>query len=413
MSEATEIAVSRVVVGKRIRPADPAKVAELASSIGSVGLLNPITVALPGHHLVAGLHRLEAARSLGWKDIPATVLVLSDDQRALAEIDENLIRNDLTVLQRSEHLAARKAIYERLHPSAVSVTVRGGPGRGKTTESISAVSSFATDTASKTGLSDRTIRHEVQIGSMPEAVREAAAKAATLADSKTDLLLLSQVARKDEATAVRVAEKVASGEARNVKEAVQQEKKVAKAEVARKITEEGVALPTGPFRVLVVDPPWKYDARAEDDSHRARNPYPDMTIDEIKRLPVANLAHDDSVLWLWTTNAFMRDAFDIAQAWGFTPKTVLTWDKEVLGLGDWLRNVTEHCLLCVRGRPVVILTNQTTIIRERRREHSRKPDAFYSMVETLCPGNRVELFAREGRDGWVRWGAESEKFDAE
>jgi N6-adenosine-specific RNA methylase IME4 len=412
MNETSELAVSRIVVGKRIRKADPAKVAELAASIGEVGLLNPITVAIPGNHLVAGLHRLEAARSLGWKDIPATVLVLNDDQRALAEIDENLIRNDLTVLQRSEHLAARKAIYERLHPEAKahSPEKQSQRGAGKPREIISP--GFTTDTHEKTKLSVRTIQHEVQIGSMPEAVREAAAKTASLADSKTDLLLLSQVAKKDEGAAVRVAEMVASGEAKSVKDAVQQEKRTAKAEVARKITEEGVALPSGPFRVLVVDPPWKYDARAEDDSHRARNPYPDMTTEEIKRLPVASLAHADSVLWLWTTNAFLRDAFDIAHAWGFTPKTVLTWDKEILGLGDWLRNVTEHCLLCVRGRPVVMLTNQTTMIRERRREHSRKPEAFYSMVEKLCPGNRVELFARAGREGWSKWGAESEKFDA-
>lgn len=211
---------------------------------------------------------------------------------------------------------------------------------------------------------------------------------------------------------VKQAKAVVVGKAKAVKAERQEQKKTAKAEVVKKITESSLAFPDGPFRVLVVDPPWKYDARADDDSHRARNPYPDMTVEEIKRLPVANLSHADSVLWLWTTNAFLRDAFDIAQAWGFTPKTVLTWDKELLGLGDWLRNVTEHCLMCVRGRPTVTLTNQTTLIRERRREHSRKPEAFYSMAEKLCPGNRVELFARAGREGWAKWGAESEKFDA-
>lgn len=217
----SDVQVSRVVVGKRIRSADPAKVAELAASIAEIGLLNPITVAIPGNHLIAGLHRLEAVKRLGWKDVPANVLVMSDDQRALAEIDENLIRNDLTVLQRSEHLAARKRIYERLHPETRHGGAPGKAGGGKVAKEPG-VGSFVSDTVGKTGIGKSTIKEEVQIGSMPEAVREAAAKTEKLADSKTDLLLLSQVAKKDEATAVKVAAKVATGEARNVKEAIAQ-----------------------------------------------------------------------------------------------------------------------------------------------------------------------------------------------
>ena len=119
------------------------------------------------------------------------------------------------------------------------------------------------------------------------------------------------------------------------------------------------------------------------------------------------------VLWLWCTNAFMREAYQCLDAWSFKEKTILTWDKEKIGLGDWLRNVTEHCIMAVRGHPVVSLTNQTTIIREKRREHSRKPEAFYSLVEALCPGSKLEMFARQSRRGWASWGAESEKFGAE
>ena len=106
----------------------------------------------------------------------------------------------------------------------------------------------------------------------------------------------------------------------------------------------------------------------------------------------------------------MKEAYQLLDAWGFTAKTILTWDKQKLGLGDWLRNITEHCIMAVRGRPVVTLTNQTTLISEARREHSRKPEAFYRLVEALCHGTKLEMFAREPRDGWTRWGAESEKF---
>ena len=138
-----------------------------------------------------------------------------------------------------------------------------------------------------------------------------------------------------------------------------------------------------------------------------------MTQGQIAALPVPTLAAEDCVLWLWTTNAFMDDALALVAEWGFTQKTILTWDKQKLGLGDWLRNVTEHCILAVRGKPVVTLTNQTTLISEARREHSRKPEAFYSLVESLCPapeGGRLEMFAREPRKGWIAWGAETEKF---
>lgn len=198
----------------------------------------------------------------------------------------------------------------------------------------------------------------------------------------------------------------------HVPKAIGEVKLEAKRALAETIRANPIVTPDGRYQVIVSDPPWKYDTRAEDTSHRGKNQYPDMTTEEICALPVGSLAQPDCVLWLWTTNAFMRDAYRCLDAWGFREKTILTWDKELLGLGDWLRNVTEHCILAVRGKPVVALTNQTTIIREKRREHSRKPESFYSLVEALCPGSKLEMFSRSPRDGWARWGAETEKFHA-
>ncbi|MBM3223563.1 MAG: adenine-specific DNA methyltransferase [Candidatus Tectomicrobia bacterium] len=169
-------------------------------------------------------------------------------------------------------------------------------------------------------------------------------------------------------------------------------------------------MPTGPFRVIVIDPPWQYGTRAEDQTHRGRLTYPDMTTDAICQMPVGDAAHTDAILWLWTTNAFMRDAFQCLDAWGFQEKTILTWVKNKMGLGDWLRGKTEHCIFAVKGKPTVTLTTQTTVLQADGREHSRKPDAFYAMVEALCPGSKLEIFAREKRDGWTVWGAESGKF---
>ena len=165
---------------------------------------------------------------------------------------------------------------------------------------------------------------------------------------------------------------------------------------------KGFALPTsadGPFGVIVADPPWTYDKRAEDDTHRGACPYPCMSLDAIKAIEIP--ATDDAILWLWTTNAHLEHAFGICRAWGFEPKTVLTWIKQKMGLGDWLRGKSEHCLLAVRGRPTVVLTNQTTVLEANVGEHSAKPSEFYAMVEKLCPDTRrLELFSRCRRDGW-------------
>lgn len=187
------------------------------------------------------------------------------------------------------------------------------------------------------------------------------------------------------------------------------------AKKAEAIAAEPPPLPQGPFRVIVADPPWAYDSRASDVSHRAANPYPQMTIDAIRALPVASLAHDDAILWLWTTNSHLREAFTVVDAWGFRHKTILTWAKDRMGTGDWLRGQTEHCLVAVRGRPVVTLSNQSTLLTAPMREHSRKPDEFYALVESLCPapmGGRLELFARQARPGWAAMGAEIDRFPA-
>jgi N6-adenosine-specific RNA methylase IME4 len=149
-----------------------------------------------------------------------------------------------------------------------------------------------------------------------------------------------------------------------------------------------------------------------DPTHRGTCPYPSMPVDDIMAMPVQDRTCENAILWLWTTNAFMVQAHNVAVAWGFTVKTILTWVKNKIGTGDWLRGQTEHCLMCVRGKPVVELTNQTTVLHGPLREHSRKPDEFYAMVETLCPGSKCDLFSRQERTGWVSFGAEVGMFPA-
>lgn len=164
----------------------------------------------------------------------------------------------------------------------------------------------------------------------------------------------------------------------------------------------------GPYRVIVADPPWPYELRKEDPSHRATHPYPQMSMDEIRAVKVAAIAHEDCLLWLWTTNHHMREAFTVLDAWGFQQKTILTWVKDRMGTGDWLRGQTEHCLMAVRGNPTVHLTNQTTALMGPMRANSQKPDEFYSFIEKLCPAPRyAELFSRQARENWDGHGDES------
>lgn len=183
-------------------------------------------------------------------------------------------------------------------------------------------------------------------------------------------------------------------------------RQVQRNEAIEQLRKEPQPLPDGKYRVISADPPWPYEVRTDDPSHRGAVPYHTMSIEQISALPVGSHAQDDSVLWLWTTNAFMEEAHQVARAWGFKVKTILTWDKGSIGPGNWLRNQTEHALMCVRGKPVVNLEGEPTIIRAPRGEHSEKPEEFYRLVAKLCPGSKVELFARKPRDGWTVWGSE-------
>jgi N6-adenosine-specific RNA methylase IME4 len=165
---------------------------------------------------------------------------------------------------------------------------------------------------------------------------------------------------------------------------------------AELIRKEPPPLPgNGPYRVAVVDVPWPYEIRSEDPSMRGVRPYPTMSIEQICGLLVASVMHEDSILWLWTTNLFMREAFSVLDAWGFEHRTILTWAKNRMGTGDWLRGQTEHCILAVRGKPFVTLTNQTTLLHAPVRSHSQKPVEFYDLVELLCLAPRyADLFSR-------------------
>lgn len=187
----------------------------------------------------------------------------------------------------------------------------------------------------------------------------------------------------------------------------------AKSRLAAELRAKPVPMPSGRFDVIAIDDPWPYDKRAGDVTQRGQTDYPTMTIEDLCALPVEERAEDNCILWMWCTNAhILTCAPQVLAARHFHPVTMLTWDKGRIGTGDWLRGQTEHCILAIRGRPIVQLTNQSTIIHEAPREPGRKPEKFYRLVEALCPGTKLEMFAREQRKGWAAWGGEVGKFAA-
>ena len=160
-------------------------------------------------------------------------------------------------------------------------------------------------------------------------------------------------------------------------------------------------LPPGGFATVLVDPPWPLQS--------GEKHYRTMSLARIEALPVGSLAARDAHLWLWTTNALLPKAYEVAEAWGFTVRSPLTWVKFRLGLGGryQLRNATEQLLFCTRGRAPLGSRSQPTWFNAPVTEHSRKPAEQFAIIERVSPGPYLELFARrrpESNQPWAVWG---------
>ena len=160
-------------------------------------------------------------------------------------------------------------------------------------------------------------------------------------------------------------------------------------------------LPPGGFATILADPPWPLQG--------GEKHYRTMSLARIKALPVGRLAARDAHLWLWTTNALLPTAYEVAAAWGFTVRSPLTWVKFRLGLGGryQLRNATEQLLFCTRGRAPLGSRSQPTWFNAPVTEHSRKPAEQFAIIERVSPGPYLELFARrrpESNQPWAVWG---------
>lgn len=173
------------------------------------------------------------------------------------------------------------------------------------------------------------------------------------------------------------------------------------------------------FATLLADPPWRFMNRTGKvaPEHRRLSRYDTMDAKAIAAMPVGDIAAERSHCYLWVPNALVADGLMVLQHWGFEYKAMLVWHKvrkdggsDGRGVGFYFRNVTEPILFGVRGsmRTLDPGRRQVNLLATRKREHSRKPEELYDIVEACSPGPYLELFARYARDGWARWGAEAD-----
>lgn len=174
----------------------------------------------------------------------------------------------------------------------------------------------------------------------------------------------------------------------------------------------------GGFSTVLADPPWRFSNRTGKvaPEHRRLDRYSTLELSDIAALPVSDVAAPNAHLYLWVPNALLPDALKVMNAWGFRYVSNIVWAKrrkdgkpDGRGVGFYFRNVTELLLFGVRGsmRTLQPARSQVNIIETRKREHSRKPDEQYKIIEACSPGPYLELFARYPRNGWTAWGDES------
>src|SRR5881392_76343 len=172
----------------------------------------------------------------------------------------------------------------------------------------------------------------------------------------------------------------------------------------------------GRFGTILADPPWQFENRTGKvaPEHKRLNRYATMTLDDICALPVADLSAEPSHLYLWVPNALLPDGLKVMEAWGFRYVSNIVWEKvrkdggsDGRGVGFYFRNVTELLLFGVKGKSARTLApgrRQVNLLATRKREHSRKPDEQYDLIEACSPAPFLELFARGKRPKWVVWG---------
>jgi N6-adenosine-specific RNA methylase IME4 len=404
-----DVLVKAIMIGERLRPLRDSLITELTESMATRGLIHPISITYPNGQatpqLVVGAHRLEAAKRLKWETIASDVVAFADaDQAKLVEIDENLIRGELSPAERAIHIAARKRLYEAIHPE----TKHGGApgaGRGKRKRSEeSQIGTFVSDTAAKTGKSRTAVARDTTRAKHIPALADAVGTSLDQGEELDALAALPEESQGELIARAKQGEKVsAKGAAKRYKRAAKEQKLGEATRAAAETLGERL------YNVIYADPPWRFEpySRETGMDRAADNHYPTMTLDELRALKLPAAA--DCALFMWATRPMLSRALGLLEHWGFEYRTCWVWHKAEIGTGYWNRDNAEILLLGVRGNVPAPTPGEQypACVRLERGKHSEKPEYYAAMIEDLFPTlPRGELFARRVTEGFDAWGNE-------
>jgi N6-adenosine-specific RNA methylase IME4/ParB-like chromosome segregation protein Spo0J len=333
------------------------------ADIAARGLLVPIEITA-NDVVLDGRQRLRAARELELNSVPVRVVDVLDEADYM--LRAAVLRRQLSESQRAA-LAVRLGKYHQLRAEAKqrqranlrhsTVEVASSPPRGKTRDKA----------AGWAAVSARTIQD-----------------AATVDEHDPELL-----------------ERVVQGELKLANAARRVRRRLRDAALP-----PAPPPPEGPFELIYADPPWQLGN--PDGAHAPENHYPCMPLVEIEALEIPSA--ETAVLFLWAVASLLPEALQVIDAWGFTYKSNLIWDKQTIGPGIWFRNQHEQLLLATRGNwsPAQPEDRVSSVINAKRGRHSEKPALVYELLERMHPhASKLELFARNARPGWTAWGNEA------
>ena len=397
-----EIPLQEIRIGQRRRK-DMGDLQSLADSIAKVGLLQPIGIT-EDNELVFGERRIRAAQRLEWETITARVVQVSSI--IAGEYHENEIRKDFTPSERvAIGEALEKAIGHRkganqYHSKELDQNF-GQAKRNKTAEVAAKNAGFG---------NPETYRQakNVVANGVPDLVQK-------LDDGAVSISAAASVAEqspKDQMEIIALDDEEILQRAKEIRAHKAQENAAARAKTRAEALK--LELPPGKYRTIIIDPPWPMQ-KIERDMHpdQVGFDYPTMDENELRKMDIPGMAHDQSHLFLWTTQKFMPMALRLMKTWGFPYIFEMVWHKpggfQPFGLPQY------NCEFVLFGRKGALGFLDTkafaTCFAAPRREHSRKPDEFYNLIRRVSPGPRIDIFSREQRDGFDTWGVEAGKFE--
>jgi N6-adenosine-specific RNA methylase IME4 len=366
----------------------------LKADIAEQGLLEPIWLDKQ-KRVIDGRHRLRACRELKIEpeyqftdyeegDIAGVVVSLNMRRRHLSESQRARIGANLIPFFEKDAKEKIKAGKPAENEDETDPSAKVHSKSKKAEENKSAAKA-----ARVVGVSPRYVAYakKVEEQGCDELKKAVAADTIPVSDA-------SKIVGETKGVQKKLVKQVLSGGAKNLKQALRAHNQK---EAIKQI--EAMDPAQGGYPVVVADPAWPYEARKDDTTQRGQTPYPQMTIPQICKVDIP--AADDSILFLWTTNSHLvnGNAARVCGAWGYQPKTLITWVKDRMGMGDWARSQTEHIVLAVRGAPK-LKEVPSTVFEAARGKHSEKPEEFYQLVERCTAGSKIELFARQHREGW-------------